>query len=143
MTGILLQAPDQEKDLMRPSTDSWKCPHGRNLSPPSSTTVVSSGKTAQLGTGSRVLQSTGAQVFIQVVEEPAWRDVVLHFVLKNEERRTGLGCEGWGSLGCSDHDMVELLNVSGGNRAQSRVLALDFRRANFGLFRDLLGNPMG
>ncbi|KAF4797898.1 RalBP1-associated Eps domain-containing protein 2 [Turdus rufiventris] len=108
----LHQAPDQEKDLMRPSTDSWKYPHGHNLSPPSSTTVVSSGKTAQLGTGSRVLPSTGAQVLIQVVEEPAWRDVVLHFVLKNEERRTGLGCEGWGSLGCSDHDMVELLNIT-------------------------------
>lgn len=57
----------------------------------------------------------------------------------NEERRTGLGCEGWGSFGCSDHDMVEFMNLCGGDRAKSRVPALDFRRARFGLFKDLLG----
>lgn len=57
----------------------------------------------------------------------------------NEERRTDLGCEGWGILGCSDHDMVKFKNLYGGNRAKSRVPALAFRRAKSGLFKDLLG----
>lgn len=57
----------------------------------------------------------------------------------NEERRTGLGCEGWGSLDCSDRDMIEFKNLCGGNRAKSRVPALDFRSTNFSLFRDLIG----
>lgn len=67
---------------MKPSTDSWKYPHDHKSSPPSSTTLVSSGKTTQLGTQfRRVLESTGDQFLIQVVEEPAWRGVVLHLVL--------------------------------------------------------------
>jgi len=44
-----------------------------------------------------------------------------------------------GSLGCSDHEMVEFRILYGGSRAISRITALDFRRANFGLFKDLLG----
>jgi len=44
-----------------------------------------------------------------------------------------------GSLGCSDHEMVEFRFLRGGSRALSRTTALDFRRANFGLFKDLLG----
>jgi len=39
----------------------------------------------------------------------------------------------------SDHETVEFRILSGGSRAISRVTALDFRRANFGLFKDLLG----
>lgn len=75
---------------------------------------------------------------VQVVEEPAWRGVVLHLVLMKKEGLVwDVGC--WGSLGCSDHDMVELKNLCGGNRAESRIPALDFRRAEFGLFREVLG----
>jgi len=44
-----------------------------------------------------------------------------------------------GRLGCSDHEMVEFRIVHGGSRAISRIKTLDLRRANFGLFRDLLG----
>jgi len=35
--------------------------------------------------------------------------------------------------------MVEFTILRGGSRAISRITALDFRRANFGLFKDLLG----
>ena len=43
-----------------------------------------------------------------------------------------------GSLGCSKHEMVKFRILHGGSRAISRTTALDYRRANFGLFKDLL-----
>jgi len=44
-----------------------------------------------------------------------------------------------GRLGCSDHEMVEFRILSGGSRLISRIKTLDLRRANFGLFKELLG----
>jgi len=44
-----------------------------------------------------------------------------------------------GSLGCSDHDMVEFMILCGGSRTICRITALDFRKVNFGLFKNLLG----
>ena len=44
-----------------------------------------------------------------------------------------------GSLGCSDHEMLELKILRAARRAHSKLATLDFRRAGFGLFRDLLG----
>ena len=44
-----------------------------------------------------------------------------------------------GSLGCSDHEMVELQILRTVRTADSELATLDCRRANFGLFRDLLG----
>ena len=40
-----------------------------------------------------------------------------------------------GSLGCLDHETVEFRILRGGSRAISRITALDFRRANFDLFK--------
>ncbi|GAB0202862.1 hypothetical protein GRJ2_002751800 [Grus japonensis] len=44
-----------------------------------------------------------------------------------------------GSLGCIDHEMVEFKILRAARRAHSKLTTLDFRRAGFGLFRDLLG----
>jgi len=44
-----------------------------------------------------------------------------------------------GCLGCSDHEMVNFRILCGGSRVISRIKTLDFRRANFGLFKDLCG----
>ena len=45
----------------------------------------------------------------------------------------------WGSLGCSVCEVVELRILCGGSRAISRTITiLDFWKANFGLFKDLL-----
>jgi len=41
------------------------------------------------------------------------------------------------SLGCSDHEMVEFQILRAERRVHSKLTALDFRRADFGLFRDL------
>lgn len=48
-------------------------------------------------------------------------------------------CQVRGSLGCSDHEIMELKALRGGNRAKSMTRALDFRRLKCSLFRDLLG----
>jgi len=73
----------------------------------------------------------------KMVEEPTTRGVLLDLVLTNEQGLAG-DVEVGGSLGCSDHEKVELRNLCGGSRAISRITTLDFRRANFGLFKDLL-----
>jgi len=74
---------------------------------------------------------------IQVVEEPTRKGTLLDLILTNKE---GLveDVKVEGSLSCSDHEMVEFRILCGGSRAISRIKTLDFRRANFGLFKDLL-----
>ncbi|GAB0195100.1 hypothetical protein GRJ2_001975300 [Grus japonensis] len=68
----------------------------------------------------KFLECVDDNFLLQVTEEPMRRGAMLDFILTNKE-----GLEGdvklKGSLGCSDHKMVE------------------FRRVDFGLFRDLLG----
>ena len=49
-----------------------------------------------------------------------------------------------GCLGQSDHDMVEFSILGGGRRGNSKTATLDFRRADFELFRRLVGRvPWG
>ncbi len=43
-----------------------------------------------------------------------------------------------GSLGCSDHEMVEFKILRAVRRECSKLSTLDFRRADVGLFGDLL-----
>ena len=45
-----------------------------------------------------------------------------------------------GSLGCSDHEIVEFKILRAVRRAHSKHTALEFRRADFGHFRDLLSS---
>ena len=44
-----------------------------------------------------------------------------------------------GSLGCIDHEMVKFRILRAVRRVHSKLTTLDFTRADFGLFRDLLG----
>jgi len=73
-----------------------------------------------------------------VTEEPTRRVVVLALVLTNKEGVVG-NVKLKGSLGCSDHEMVEFRILRAAGRAHSKLTTLHFRRADFGLFRDLLG----
>jgi len=68
--------------------------------------------------------------------------VLLDLVLTNKE---GLveDVKVGGSLGCSDHKMMEFRILCEGRRAISRVTALGFSRPNFGLFKGLLGQIHG
>jgi len=66
------------------------------------------------------------------------RHVLLNIVRTN---RDGLveDVKAGGSLSCSDHEIVVFRILRGGRRAKNKIKTLDFRRANFGFFKDLLG----
>ncbi|GAB0197899.1 mitochondrial enolase superfamily member 1 [Grus japonensis] len=63
---------------------------------------------------------------------------MLDLILTNKEGLVG-DMKLKGSLGCSDHKMVEFRILRAVRRARSKLTTLDFSRADFGLFRDLLG----
>ena len=63
---------------------------------------------------------------------------MLDLVLTNKEGLVG-NVKLKGNLGCSDHAMVEFKILRAARKVHSKLATLDFRRANFGLFRDLLG----
>ncbi|GAB0175611.1 nucleoside diphosphate kinase 6 [Grus japonensis] len=66
------------------------------------------------------------------------RGATLDLVLTNKERLVkNMNLKG--SLGCNDHEMVEFKILRVVRKAHSKLATLDFRRADFGLFRDLLG----
>ncbi|GAB0183649.1 hypothetical protein GRJ2_000830200 [Grus japonensis] len=75
---------------------------------------------------------------LQVIEKPMRRGAMLDLVLTNKEGLVG-NVKVKGSLGCSDHEMVEFKILRAARRVHSKLTTLDFRRADFGLFRDLLG----
>ncbi|XP_028940161.1 F-BAR domain only protein 2-like, partial [Antrostomus carolinensis] len=79
-----------------------------------------------------------SNVFEEMVEEPTRREELLDLVLINKERLVEEVKVG-GRLGCSDYEIVEFRITCSGHRATSRTAALDFKRANFGLFMELLG----
>ncbi|GAB0178004.1 hypothetical protein GRJ2_000265700 [Grus japonensis] len=66
------------------------------------------------------------------------RGAILDLVLTNEEGLVG-DVKLKGSLGCSDHKMMEFKMLRAARRAHSKLTTLDFRKADFSLFRDLLG----
>ncbi|GAB0199162.1 mitochondrial enolase superfamily member 1 [Grus japonensis] len=63
---------------------------------------------------------------------------MLDLVLTNKEGMVG-NVKLKGSLGCSDHEVVEFKILRAARRVHSNLTALDFRRIDFGRFRDLLG----
>jgi len=85
----------------------------------------------------RFLQSISDNFLMQVVEEPTRRGMLLDLVLTNKEGLVEIVKVG-GSLGSSDHEMVNFRILHGGSRAISTIKTLDLRRANFGLFKELL-----
>lgn len=46
----------------------------------------------------------------------------------------------WGSLDHSNHEMMDFSILIEGNKANSRIITLDFRRTDSGLFRNLIGS---
>ena len=62
---------------------------------------------------------------------------MLDLVLSNKEGLVG-NVKLEGSLGCSDHEMVQFRMLSAARREHSRLTTLDFRRADFGFLGHLL-----
>ena len=74
---------------------------------------------------------------LQVIEEPM-RTALLDLILTKNERLVG-NVKIKGNLGCSDHEIVEFRILGARRRVKSKLTTLDFIRAEFGLFNDLLG----
>ncbi|GAB0178507.1 mitochondrial enolase superfamily member 1 [Grus japonensis] len=62
---------------------------------------------------------------------------MLDLILTNKEGLVG-DVKLKGSLGCSDHEMVEFRILRAVRRGLGKLTTLDFSRADFGLFRDVL-----
>lgn len=62
-----------------------------------------------------------------------WKCSERDFLLKND----GLAGKVRGSLGYSDHEIIQFEFVHGRNKAVSRIAVLDFRGTDFDLFKDL------
>ncbi|GAB0178017.1 hypothetical protein GRJ2_000267000 [Grus japonensis] len=75
---------------------------------------------------------------LQEIEKPTRRGAMQDLILTDKEGLVG-DVKLKGSLGCSDHKMVEFKMLRATRRACSKLTTLDFRRADFCLFRDLLG----
>ncbi|GAB0178727.1 hypothetical protein GRJ2_000338000 [Grus japonensis] len=86
----------------------------------------------------KFLECVNDNFLLQVIEEPTRRSAMLNLVLTNKEGLVG-DVKLKGSLGCSDHEMVEFRILRAARKVQGKLTTLDFRRADFGLFRDLLG----
>ncbi|GAB0187677.1 hypothetical protein GRJ2_001233000 [Grus japonensis] len=86
----------------------------------------------------RFLECIDDNFLLQVIEELTRRGAMLDLVLTNKEGLVG-DVKLKGSLGCSDHKMVEFKILRAVRRAHSKLTTLDFRRADFGLVRNLLG----
>ncbi|GAB0206425.1 mitochondrial enolase superfamily member 1 [Grus japonensis] len=94
--------------------------------------------TAEHKQSRKSLECVDDNFLLQVTEEPTRRGAMLDLVLTNKEGLVG-DVKLKGSLGCSDHEMVEFRILRAARKALSKLTTLDFRRADFGLFRDLLG----
>ncbi|GAB0176173.1 calcium-independent phospholipase A2-gamma [Grus japonensis] len=86
----------------------------------------------------KFLECVDDNFLLQVIEELMRRGAMLDLILTNKEGLVG-DVKLKGSLGCSDHEMVEFRILRAARRVCSKLTTLDFRGADFGLFRDLLG----
>lgn len=90
----------------------------------------------------RFLESTEDSFLTQMIEEAMRIGVPLALIITNKE---GLfeDVKVEGSLGCSNHKMVEFRVPRRGTRAKSKITTLNIRRADFGLFRYQLVDSHG
>ncbi|GAB0204729.1 hypothetical protein GRJ2_002938500 [Grus japonensis] len=86
----------------------------------------------------RFLECIDDNFLLQVTLDPMRISAMLDLVLTNKEGLVG-NVKLKGSLGCRDHEMVEFKILRAVRRVRSKLTTLDFKRADFGLFRDLLG----
>ena len=85
----------------------------------------------------RFLESVEDNLLVQVIDGPIRGEALPDLVFTNAEesiREVKMG----GSLGCSDHALVEFVILKNAGLAKSRARTPCFRRANFWLLKELL-----
>jgi len=88
--------------------------------------------------GMSFLECIDDNFLLIVTEESTRRGVMLDLVLTKKKGLVG-NVKLKGRLGCSDHERVESKILRATTRVHSKLTTLEFRREDFGLFRDLLG----
>ncbi|PKU40674.1 glycerol kinase [Limosa lapponica baueri] len=89
----------------------------------------------------RFLECIDDIFLLQVTEESTRRGAMLDLALTSQEGLVG-NVKLKGSLGCSGHELVEFKILRTARMVHSKLTTLDFRRADFGVFRDLLGRVL-
>ena len=84
-----------------------------------------------------LLHSVEYNFLVQVLDKPTRGDALLNLLLTNGNQFSK-EIEIGGSLGCSDHALVEFVIPRNVGLSRSRVRTLNFRRANFQPFKELL-----
>lgn len=76
-----------------------------------------------------------------MIEEPTRRNAILDLILTNKEEFVG-NMKITDISGCRSHEMVELTILRAERRMKSKLTTMDFRRADFGFFKNLLGRVL-
>ena len=85
----------------------------------------------------RFLECVGDNVLAQLVSEPTRAGAPLDLLFTNREGLVGNVVVG-GCLGLSNHEMIEFSVLGEVRKGVSKTTTLNFRRADFGLFRSLV-----
>ncbi|KAK4826884.1 hypothetical protein QYF61_012072 [Mycteria americana] len=93
--------------------------------------------TAERKQSRRFLERVADNFLTQLVSEPTREGAPLGLLFTNREGLVSHVMVG-GCLGQSDHEMIEFLIRGEAARGVSKIATLDFRRADFGLFRRLV-----
>ncbi|KAK4822905.1 hypothetical protein QYF61_023268 [Mycteria americana] len=93
--------------------------------------------TAERKQSRRFLECVADNFLTQLVSEPTREGAPLDLLFTNREGLVSDVMVG-GCLGQSDHEMIEFLILGEAARGVSKTATLDFRRADFGLFRRLV-----
>ena len=87
----------------------------------------------------RFLECIVDNFITQVIEEPKRACALLDLICTKKEGLVG-DVKTKGSLGCSNYERVEFRILRGARRLKSKLTTLTFRRADFVLFKWLLGS---
>lgn len=101
------------------------------------TTSISAGRATQQGTRNPGGFWSDDNFLTKIIDELKRGVALLDLVFTNQEELVR-DVKVKGSIGCSDHGLVEFRILRGGSKTETRITTLDFRRADCGLFRDLL-----
>jgi len=89
----------------------------------------------------RFLEGVGGNFLTQLVREPTRGSNILDLLFVNREGLVGDVKVG-GHLGQSDHEMLDFSILVEPWRGVSRIAPLDFWRADFNLFRTMVGGSL-
>ena len=124
---------------MKPSYSSYRKHPAHRPSSSWGTSMTICWKTSMVSYGQprRLLECTEDKFLSQVIDSPTREDAILDLTVTNaseliDDVKTG------GSLGCSDHTLLEFTILRDMGKARSIVKMLNFRKADFQLFKELV-----